>query len=181
MSAGRRLRALLTGREPVPEGFTGTLEADERIVADARGPRGSIVLATDRGLWLPPAASGEPSRRIPWHMVSRATWTSGALEVVEAREADDLGHGVVLLADATPRRVPLIEPGRVPETVHRRVTDAIHSRHHHDIADGGAWFVQRRVPGVGIVVHVRPDPGTDPESVRTVAAGLGEKLRDARG
>ena len=39
--------------------------------------------------------------------------------------------------------------------------------------------MQRRVPGAGIVIHVRPDPGTDPEAVRTVAAGVGEKLRGA--
>ena len=35
-----RLRALLTGREPVPEGFTGTLDDGERVIADGRGPRG---------------------------------------------------------------------------------------------------------------------------------------------
>lgn len=174
-----RLTALLTGREPLPDGFTGELAADERVVADARGPRGSIVLATDQGLWLPPAAAGEPSHRLPWHLVSKATWASGALEVIAAQEVDDLGGGVVLLADAPPRRVPLTEPGRVPETVQRRVTDAIHSRQHHEIGDGGAWFVQRRVPGAGVVLHVRPDAGTDPDAVRAVAAGLGEKLRAA--
>lgn len=176
-----RLKALLTGREPVPEGFTGTLDAEERVLADARGPRGSIVLATDLGLWLPPVAAGAPSRRLDWHLISKATWGSGALEVVAAADADDLGGGVVLITDAPPQRVPLPETGRVPDVVHRRVTDAIHSRQHHEIGDGGAWFVQRRVPGTGVVVHVRPDPGTDSTAVRTVAVGLAEKLRAARG
>ncbi|MEJ2889739.1 hypothetical protein [Actinomycetospora aeridis] len=179
-----RLGALLTGREPVPEGFAGTLDEGERVIADGRGPRGSIVLATDRGLWLPPAGSGEGAHRVPWHLVTKATWASGALEVIEADEVEELAGGVVVLADRAPRRVPLTTPGRLPETVHRRVTAAVKDSQHHDLGDGesegGAWFVQRRVPGAGIVLHVRPDPGTDPEVVRTVAAGVGEKLRDAR-
>jgi len=174
-----RLRALLTGRETVPEGFAGTLDDGERVVADGRGPRGSVVLATDLGLWLPPAASGEGARRISWHLVTKATWAGGALEVIEAEEVDELAGGVVLLADRSPRRVPLTEPGRLPETVHRRVTAAVKDSQHHDLGDGGAYFVQRRVPGAGIVLHVRPDPGTDPETVRTVAVGVGEKLREA--
>jgi hypothetical protein len=175
-----RISALLTGREPVPEGFAGTLDEGERVIADARGPRGSIVLASDLGLWLPPAASGEGARRVAWHLVTKATWASGALVVVEAEEVEELAGGVIVLADRTPRRVPLTEPGRVPETVHHRVTAAVRDSQHHDLGDGGAWFVQRRVPGAGIVLHVRPDPGTDPEVVRTVAAGVGEKIRAGR-
>ncbi|PVZ05802.1 hypothetical protein [Actinomycetospora cinnamomea] len=178
-----RLRTLLTGREPVPEGFAGTLDDGERVIADGRGPRGSVVLGTDRGLWLPPAASGEGAARVAWHLVSKATWANGALEVIEADEVDEIAGGVVLLADRPPRRVPLVEPGRLPETVHRRVTAAIKDSQHHDLGSGdsggGAWFVQRRVPGAGIVLHVRPDPGTDPETVRTVAVGVAEKLREA--
>jgi hypothetical protein len=175
-----RLRALLTGSEPVPEGFAGTLDDGERVIADGRGPRGSVVLATDLGLWLPPAASGEGASRVAWHLVTKATWSGGALEVTEADEVDKLAGGVVLLADRAPRRVPLVEPGRLPETVHRRVTAAIKDSQHHDLGEGGAWFVQRRVPGAGIVLHVRPDPGTDPETVRIVAVGVGEKLRTGR-
>jgi hypothetical protein len=174
-----RLTALLTGREPVPEGFGGTLDEGERVIADGRGPRGSIVLATDLGLWLPPAASGEGAQRIAWHLVTKATWAGGALEVIEAEEAEELAGGVVLLVDRPPRRVPLAAPGKLPETVHRRVTGAVKDSQHHDVGSGGAWFVQRRVPGAGIVLHVRPDPGTDVDAVRAVAAGVGEKLREA--
>ncbi len=174
-----RLAALLTGREVVPEGFTGTLATSERVLADGSGPRGSVVLATDQGLWLPPAASGEAARRVPWHLVTKATWEGGALTVLEAEESEDLPGGVVLLTDLPPRRVPLLEPGRLPETVHRRVTAAIKDSQHHLLPGGGAWFVQRRVPGVGVVLHVRADPGTEPDAVRTLAAGVGEKLRVA--
>ena len=35
---GARLAALLTGREITPEGFTGTLEGEERVLADSRTP-----------------------------------------------------------------------------------------------------------------------------------------------
>jgi hypothetical protein len=168
-----RLAALLTGRELTPDGFTGTLAADERVLADSRTRRGEVVLATERGLWI-------GDERVPWHLVTKATWAGGALEVVEARELEHLGGGVVLLADAEARRLPLPEPGRVPEIVHRRVTGAIHSRQHHDLPSGGVWFVQRRTPD-GVVLHVRPDPGTDPAEVRTLAAGVGEKLGRARG
>lgn len=169
---GTRIAALLTGREITPEGFGGTLAPDERVLADSRTRRGEVVLATDRGLWV-------DEHRVPWHLVSKATWASGALEVVEAREVEQLEGGVVVLADAEPRRLPLPDPGRIPETVHRRVTGAIHSRQHHDLPSGGAWFVQRRTPD-GVVLHVRPDPGTDPDEVRTLAAGVGEKLGRAR-
>lgn len=116
---------------------------------------------------------------MPWHLVTKATWAGGALEVVEAEVDEELPGGVVLLADLPPRRVPLVEPGRLPETVHRRVTALVKDSQHHELPGGGAWFVQRRVPGVGVVLHVRPDPGTDRDAARTLATGVGEKLRDA--
>ena len=171
----RRLAAMLAGREPVPEGFGGTLATGERVVADAAGPRGFVVLATDRGLWL-------DDHRIPWHLVAKATWEAGALEVLEATEEtgpDELPGGVVVLADRPVRRIPLVDPGRVPETVHRRVTGSIRSRDHVEVpTGGGVWFVQRRL-GSRVVTQVRPDPGTDPDAVRALAQGVGEKLAAA--
>ncbi|NYD34304.1 hypothetical protein [Actinomycetospora corticicola] len=168
MRFSERLASVLLGREITPEGFIGTLDPDERILADARTRKGEVVLATDLGLWV-----GE--RRIPWHLVSKATWGNGALTVVEATES--ARHGpVVVLADAAPLRLPLPAPGKVPETVQRRVTGVITTRQHHDLPSGGAWFVQRRTPE-GIEVHVRPDAGTDPDEVLTLAEGIAEKLR----
>jgi hypothetical protein len=162
-----RLASVLLGREITPEGFTGTLEPEERVLADARTRSGDVVLATDRGLWF-------GDRRVPWHLVSKATWANGALTVVEATESARHGS-VVVLRDAAPVRLPLPDPGRVPETVHRRVTAVITTRQHHDLPSGGAWFVQRRTPE-GIEVHVRPDPGTDTDEVLTLAEGIAEKL-----
>ena len=74
----------------------------------------------------------------------------------------------MLIADLPPQRLRLAEPGRVPEMVHARVEGSINSRHHRDLPGGGAWFVQRKVPGRdGIVMQVRADPGTDEAAAAT--------------
>jgi hypothetical protein len=165
----RRLR----GGEVLPEGFAGRLEPDERVLATARTADGADLVVTSWGLWLP-AADGV--RRVGWHLVSRATWKNGALAVVEAAEVEEL-DGAVLLADRPARLFRLVDPGRVPEAVHARVEGSIRSRHHRDLPGGGAWFVQRRVPGRdGTVLQVRPDPGTDPSMVAQVAADVARAL-----
>jgi hypothetical protein len=174
------LRRLLGG-EALPDGFSGRLEADERVLATARTADGAHLVVTSWGLWIPEQglAEGDAVRRIGWHLVSRAAWKGGALVVVEAEEADEpeeLG-GAVLLADRPARRFRLVEPGRLPEAVHARVENSIRSRHHRDLPGGGAWFVQRRVPGRdGTVLQVRPDPGTDPVLVARLAANVARSL-----
>jgi hypothetical protein len=164
------LRRLL-GDDGLPEGFTGRLEADERVLAVARTADGAHLVVTSWGLWLPEA---DGPRRLGWHLVSKAVWRNGALAVVEAEEAAQLGDAgpdAVLLADRPARRFRLVDAGRLPEVVHARVEGSIRSRHHRDLPDGGAWFVQRKVPGRdGTVLQVRPDPGTDPALVARVAA-----------
>jgi hypothetical protein len=166
----RAVRALL-GRDALPEGFTGRLEGDERLLTSATVTGGGHVVVTSWGLWLP----GE-DRRVGWHRVSKASWNAGALEVIEADE-DELASGVVLLADRPARRLRLAEPGRVPEVVHERVTASIRTRHHRDLPGGGAWFVQRKVPGRdGVLLQVRPDPGTDAGAVRRLAVEVARSL-----
>lgn len=170
----------MLGREDLPAGFTGTLEPDERVLAGAALTGGGHVVVTTWGLWLPDGqgiSDDETHRRVGWHLVSKATWGDGALRLVEADEQEDLG-GAVLLADRPQRRLRLDRPGGVPQAVQERVTSSIRTRHHRDLPGGGAWFVQRKVPGRdGFVLQVRPDPGTDPVAVRQlaadVAAGLG--------
>jgi hypothetical protein len=166
----RALRTLL-GRDALPEGFPGRLEGDERLLATGTAAGGGHLVVTSWGLWLP---GGD--ERVGWHRVSRATWNSGALDVVVADE-EELAPGVVLLADRPARRLRLTEPGRVPEVVHERVTGSIRTRHHRDLPDGGAWFVQRRVPGRdGVQLQVRPDPGTDADAVRRLALEVARTL-----
>jgi hypothetical protein len=166
----KRLRRLL-GREELPEDVT--LASDERVLSTARLERGEQMVVTSHGLWLP---SDQGDRRLGWHLVSKASWQGGALTVVEAREEERVA-GAVLLAELPPRRLRLVEPGRVPETVHARVEASIRSRHHRDLPGGGAWFVQRKVAGQdGIVLQVRPDPGTDVAVVRQVAGDVARSL-----
>ncbi|GAA0532365.1 hypothetical protein GCM10011581_16930 [Saccharopolyspora subtropica] len=170
----RRLVARLGGTGDVPPDFPGALEPDEHVLAVARTSEGALV-ATHLGLWL---AEG---RRVGWHLISKATWQGGVLTVVEAEETGTAG-GAVLLRDRPGVRLPLTEPGRLPDVVHERVTRSIRSRHHRELPGGGAWFVQRRVPGRdGIVLQVRPDRGTDEQVVAEFAATVVEKLRQARG
>jgi hypothetical protein len=151
----------LLRRPPLPDGVV--LESDEHVIATGEVAGGGQVVATSRGLWLA-LPDGEPER-LRWHLISKAAWEGGTLRVIPARELEDV-EGAVLISDEAPLRVRLAEPGRVPETVHRRVTGSIKTRHHRDLPGGGAWFVQRTVAGRdGIVLQVRADPGTDVDAV----------------
>lgn len=162
-------RRLLHGAE-LPAGFAGTLDADERVLASAAVVGGGHVVATSVGLWLP------ESPRLGWHLVSKATWAGGALTVVPAAEQDRAGQAV-LLADLPPLRLALADPGRVPEIVHDRVTASIRSRYRRELPGGAAWFVQRKVPGRdGVVLQVRPEPGTDDAALRMVAAEVARQM-----
>jgi hypothetical protein len=168
------LRRLFGGG--VPEQLTGVLEPDEHVVASAVLRGGGFLFATSLGLWVP----GEDGpRRIGWHLVSKVTWGNGVLELVAARETGTAGDAV-LLADQPAGRFVLEQAGKLPDVVHIRVNGSIRSRHRRELPGGGAWFVQRKVPGRdGIVLQVRPDPGTDEDAVRRVAAEVAEKIRQA--
>lgn len=160
----------LLGREVVPEGFAGLLDAEERVLAGGPLVDGGHIVVTTLGVWLP------EGRRVGWHLVSKATWSNGVIGLVEADEVETV-DGVVLLADRPVRRLRMAEPGRVPQAVHERVTSSVRSRHHRDLPGGGAWFVQRKVPGRdGTVLQVRPDPGTDGAVLRRMVADVARTL-----
>ncbi|MBA2310278.1 MAG: hypothetical protein H0W01_13545 [Pseudonocardiales bacterium] len=162
-------RRLLHGVE-LPAGFTGKLDPDERVLASAEASGGEHVVVTSSGIWLPEGG------RLDWHLISKATWAGGVLTVVAAVEHGTAGDAV-LLADQRPRRLTLVNPRRVPEIVHERVTGSIRSRHYRDLPGGGAWFVQRKVPGRdGVVLQVRADPGTDEATVQRLAAEVARRM-----
>lgn len=169
MSVRDALRRLVR-RDDLPAGFSGRLDPDEHVLGSAALAGGGHLVVTTLGLWLPGA------ERLGWHMVSKASWQNGAIALVEAREVD-VAAGAVLIEDRPARRLRLTDPGRVPEIVHARVTGSIKSRHHRDLPGGGAWFVQRKVPGRdGVVLQVRPDPGTDAAAARQVAVDVARTL-----
>lgn len=175
MSVFRKLLDKVVG-DGTPPGFTGTLDDEESVVVTAEVRDGGHLVATSLGLWVP---TDDGHRRIGWHLLSKVTWGDGVLVVIEADETGEAGDAV-LLTDRAPRRYPLANPDKLPQAVHRRVTGSIRSRHHRDLPGGGAWFVQRKVPGRdGVVLQVRADPGTDPDAVRTVAAEVAIKIREA--
>lgn len=172
MTGLRRLFGRLVDRE-LPVDFPGELMADEHVLGVAELIGGGQLIATSVGLWLP---DGDGVRRIGWHLISKATWDNGLLAIVEAEETGTV-DGAVLLADRPARRLRLDKPGRLPEVVHTRVTGSIKSRHHRELPGGGAWLVQRSVAGHdGIVLQVRPDPGTDPDAVRSLAARVASQV-----
>lgn len=169
----RRFVARLGGTAELPDDFSGALDTDEHVLAAARSAEGPLV-ATHLGLWLP------EGRRVGWHLVSKATWSGGALTLVEAEEAGTAGDAV-LLRDLPPRAFRLTEPGRLPDVLHERVTRSIRTRHHRDLPGGGAWFVQRKVPGRdGIVLQVRADRDADESAVAAAAAEVADRLRRAK-
>lgn len=175
MSWTKRLAERFFG-SGAPQGWTGTLSSDENVIAVGELRGGGHVVATSLGLWLP---GDDGPRRVGWHLISKASWGNGELTVIEADETGTAGDAV-LLADRAPRRYAFETPGKLPEIVHRRVTGSIKSRHHRDLPGGGAWFVQRKVPGRdGILLQVRPDEGADIDAVSKIAAEVALRIRDA--
>ncbi|RJQ80434.1 hypothetical protein D5S17_08210 [Pseudonocardiaceae bacterium YIM PH 21723] len=170
----RRLGAVLTGRPLLPDGVRLPLTDDEHVVAQARSGNRHLI-ATQYGLWITDGTEPEP-RRTGWHLISKAEWRSGALELTVADETGELG-AAVLLTDRAVRRYPLDQPGTLPKAVYDRVTGSIRSTHRQELPGGAAWFVQRKVPGRdGVILQVRPDPGTDPAVVADLAAEVARKL-----
>ncbi|MGH3990673.1 MAG: hypothetical protein ACRDTZ_25655, partial [Pseudonocardiaceae bacterium] len=125
------------------------------------------------GLWVP---EGAEARRIGWHLVSKAVWDRSALVVTEAVSTGTAGEAV-LLSDLPPRRFALAQPGRVPEVVRDRVTSSIRSSQYRELPGGGAWFVQRQIPGRdGVVLQVRADRGTAPGALEMMAGEVASRL-----
>ena len=165
------LRRLLGDR--TPEGFAGTLEPGEDVVDSAPVEGGGHLVVTALGLWIP---AGDSARRVGWHLVGKAAWADGVFTLTESAEAGTAGAAVVL-ADLPPVRFRLPSPGKVPREAYQRVEGSIRSRHRQEIGAGGAWFVQRKVPGRdGSVLQVRPDPGTDLALVEAIAEQVAAKL-----
>jgi hypothetical protein len=173
LSVWERLLRRVAARPELPTGFTGALEPAERVVTMGELAGGGHLVLTQLGLWVP---EGAEARRIGWHLVSKVVWDRSALVVTEAVSTGTAGDAV-LLSDLPPRRFALARPGKVPEVVRERVTSSIRSSQHRELPGGGAWFVQRRIPGRdGVVLQVRADPGTEPGAVEIMASEVAARL-----
>lgn len=173
MTVWQRFVCLLRGSQMLPSGFTGQLDSDERVLATAGCPTGTVI-ATNQGLWW---SENEAVTRAPWYLISKATWRNGVLTIVVA-EQTGAADKAVLLVDRPARALSLDEPGKLPQIVHERVTSSIRSSNYRKLPGGGAWFVQRKVPGrTGTVLQVRPDPGTDSEIVTKMASRVAARLQ----
>ncbi|MEQ3554689.1 hypothetical protein WIS52_29850 [Pseudonocardia nematodicida] len=167
----KQLWQRLLGRDPVPDAVAEQLAADEAVVATATVTGGGTLVVTSWGVWPP-----DGSERIGWHQIGKATWDRASL-VVTPTVAEEIAPGTELLADVVPRRFRLAEPGTVPEAVQERVNQSIRTRNRRELPGGGAWVLQRKVPGRdGLVVQVRPDAGTDVAAARLLAEGIAQRL-----
>lgn len=174
MSLWGRMWRRISGE--LPAGFTGTLEPDERVVAVSAVTDGGYLVLTQLGVWVP---EGALARRVGWHLISKAVWDRSSLYLTEAVSTGIVGQAV-LLSDLPARCFTLVKAGKVPEVVRARVTRSIRTSQRIALPGGGAWFVQRRIPGHdGVVLQVRADPGTSPEAVHQAASEVAECLPPA--
>jgi hypothetical protein len=154
-----------------PAGLAKRLAPEEHVLAVAEVTGGGEVVATSLGLWLP-----QVDERVGWHLVSKATWATGALTVIAAEE-DGRAGDAVLLRDLPARRFELDRPGKLPRVVQTRVNLSIRSRHRIDLSVGGAWFVQRVLPGGReVVLQVRADAGADRDAVVRLAEEVSRRI-----
>jgi hypothetical protein len=162
------------GRNRPPLEVRQRLDLDERVLAwGTTGPVSAgpgHVVATNVGLWWP----DEPPRRIPWHLIVRASWSERGLTVVEADIVDDL-----LLAERPPRTVALEDTGKIPPVVRQRVEGSIVVTHEARLDDGPVRIVARRISGQdGHVWLARLGPGTpDSERSRAQLTALVDQLQ----
>lgn len=168
---------LFRRRPKLPADRRPPLEREERVLAWA-GVEGSaeVVVATNRGLWLP-GRSG----RLGWHEIHKAVWSGEELAVTPAAETEER-DGYRVVVDQPVESFRLADPGEVPYHVRARVTASVGYSVHHRLGAGGVRVVGRRVSGVdGLRWTVRYDPGTDHASAeaRRLTAELVAQARAA--
>lgn len=150
--------ALFKRKPKLPADRRPALEPDERVLAWATTGDDAVVVATNRGLWLPGLS------RLGWHEIHKAVWSGRELVVTPASVVDER-DGYAVVADQPILSTLLVEPGEVPDQVRTRVTRSVAYTEHHSLPEGGGVrVVARRVSGVdGLTWTVRYDPGTPPD------------------
>ncbi|GAA2560644.1 hypothetical protein GCM10010435_35160 [Winogradskya consettensis] len=146
---------LFRRRPKLPADRTPALEPDERVLCWAPAPDDAVLVATNRGLWLPGGT------RLGWHEIHKAAWSGRELLVTPAEIAQQR-NGYAVLVDAPVIGFLLLEPGELPDQVRARVTRSVAYTSHHPLPpEGGVRVVGRRVSGVdGLTWSVRYDART---------------------
>ena len=167
MRWSRRVELPAEARSALP------LQRRERVLAAARLTDGSWAAATPNALVF-------GGRRLDWVSTAYAEWDdeSATLRVDELRTGDP---GEPADSRPTTHRIPLEEPGLLPEVVRERVTASIVvSRHTVVQGRHGLRAVARRMPGSDdLVWQVVLDRGLDPGDPKVRAASE-TALRDLR-
>jgi hypothetical protein len=147
---------IFSRRPKLPAALRPALDSDERVLAwAADGDR--VVVATNRGLWLP------ERERLGWHEIHKAAWSGRELRITPAEVASQR-DGYVVLVDAPVLTYLLPEPGELPDQVRTRVTRSVAFTSHQALPVGGVRVVGRRVSGRdGVSWAVRYDAGTPAE------------------
>ena len=148
--------SLFRRRPKLPAAQRPPLESDERILTWAAvGDSGdSVLVATNRGLWLP------DGKRLGWHEIHKAAWSGRELRITPA-EAAQSRDAYSVLVDGPVAAFLLLAPGDLPDQVRTRVTRSVAYTTHHPMPSGGVRVVGRRVSGQnGLSWAVRYDAGT---------------------
>jgi hypothetical protein len=158
--------SFLRRRPKLPADRRPALDPDERILAWAAtsgDPASPVVVATNRGLWLPERG------RLGWHEIHKAAWSGRELRITPAEVAEER-DGYTVLVDGPVATYLLLEPGELPDQVRTRVTRSVGYTTHHRLPVGGVRVVGRRVSGRdGLSWAVRYDSGTPVDSEPVVA------------
>ncbi|OJF09381.1 hypothetical protein [Couchioplanes caeruleus] len=135
------------------------LEDEERVLAWAATEGDGVLVATNRGLWLP------DGRRLGWHEIHKAAWSGRELRITPAEVAQER-NGYTVLVDAPVAGFLLLEPGELPDQVRTRVTRSVAYTSHHPLPpNGGVRVVGRRISGAdGLSWAVRYDAKTAVEA-----------------
>ena len=167
--------SILRRRPKLPPALRPDLEAEERILAWAAVSDSAVLVATNRGLWLPERV------RLGWHEIHKAAWSGRELRVTPAEVAQER-DGYAVLVDAPVVAYLLLDPGELPDQVRTRVTRSVAYTAHYPLPVGGVRVVGRRISGKdGLSWAVRYDSGTpvDLEQVQAVTDELVAAARDA--
>ncbi|MEU4422772.1 hypothetical protein AB0F81_19260 [Actinoplanes sp. NPDC024001] len=158
---------LFRRRPRLPQESRPPLEADERVLAwcPVAESTDEVVVATNRGIWLPSAVE-----RLGWHEIHKAAWSGRELRITPAEVAEER-DGYTVLVDGPVRSFLLLEPGELPDQVRARVTRSVAYTTHHALPEGAVRVVGRRVSGRnGLSWAVRYDAGTPVERAEVVEA-----------